>query len=282
MKKGFTLVELLVVITILAVLAGTALPFVQSYVEESRVAKAKADLEEISRALVVYETREGEYPDTDVKLLAGRYLNKSPIDPWGSSYLVNKTAGTVFSPGPDRTSDLANPDDPENADNIVVAYQPPLALVSAKWVDRNQNGVFDAENVPDQLLLTFSRKIDATPGCMAQTVLNSWLRISYNGAVAPVQISDPAGDGKFVQSYQDPSSPAYVSTPDVLTSSKDVLLSLMSPYNTNATTKVVMGKAYLVIDDPKGGDGNVDNGNEIKDLFGNLALSSQKVLIIPQ
>lgn len=60
-KRGFTLIELLVVITILAVLAGAALPYVQSYVAESRVAKARTDLEEIARALTVYETREGSY-----------------------------------------------------------------------------------------------------------------------------------------------------------------------------------------------------------------------------
>jgi len=99
MKRGFTLIELLVVITILAVLAGAALPYVQSYVEESRLAKAKTDLEEIARAIMVYETREGDYNASDVLLLTGRYLNKSPIDPWGKAYAVSTESGTVYSSG---------------------------------------------------------------------------------------------------------------------------------------------------------------------------------------
>jgi type II secretion system protein G len=166
MKKGFTLIELLVVITILAVLAGAALPYVQSYVEESRIAKAKTDLEEIARALAVYETREGDYPDTgtddtdglsDVSQLTGRYLNKSPIDPWGSQYIVDINAGAVYSTGPDR-SDVGD----GKYDNISVPYQPPLALVSAKWVDKNQSGAIDFQNVNDEIQLTFSRKL-STP-----------------------------------------------------------------------------------------------------------------------
>ncbi len=164
MKKGFTLIELLVVITILAVLAGAALPYVQNYVEESRVAKAKADLEEIARALAVYETREGDYPDTgiddtdgksDVSQLTGRYLNKSPIDPWGASYIVDVKGGIVYSAGPDRKDDLTE----DKFDNISVPYQPPLALVSVKWVDKNQSGKVDYQNVSDELHLSFSRKL---------------------------------------------------------------------------------------------------------------------------
>jgi len=155
MKKGFTLIELLVVITILAVLAGAALPYVQNYVEESRIAKAKTDLEEIARAIAVYETREGEYTKTTVEDLTGRYLNKAPIDPWGKTYEVATGSGLVISGGPDRDSSKAE-------DNIQVPYQPPLALVSAKWVDRNQSGAVDFQNSSDTLQLTFSRNLATT------------------------------------------------------------------------------------------------------------------------
>lgn len=153
-RSGFTLIELLVVITILAILVGAALPYVQNYVAESRIAKAKSDLEEIKKALAVYETREGIYNDSTLRLLTGRYLNSSPIDPWGKSYAVATGAGIVFSSGPDRIDN--------NLDDIAVSYQPPLALVSVKWVDANNSGAVDTQNVSDYLQLMFSRKIVAT------------------------------------------------------------------------------------------------------------------------
>lgn len=159
MRRGFTLIELLVVITILAVLAGAALPYVQSYVEESKVAKAKTDLEEIARALAVYETREGEYAKADVSDLTGRYLNKAPIDPWGKSYRIGTDSGLVKSDGPDRAS--GTPDD------VSAPFQPPLALVQVKWVDRNQTGAVDIQNVPDQVQLVFSRRVKNTIAAIA-------------------------------------------------------------------------------------------------------------------
>ena len=58
----------------------------------------------------------------------------------------------------------------------------------------------------------------------------------------------------------------------------------MSPYDTSDTnaTKVVMGKAFVIVDDPQGSLPAVNDGDEIKDMYGNLSLSSQRVLIIPQ
>lgn len=157
MRKGFTLIELLVVITILAILAGAALPFVQNYVAESRIAKAKSDLDEISRALVIYESREGDYNKKTVEDLTGRYLDRSPIDPWGVPYIVATESGIVFSKGPDRKG--AEEGEEFVYDNIEVSYVPPLALVSVKWVDKNKSGAVDTQNVADELHLTFSRRL---------------------------------------------------------------------------------------------------------------------------
>lgn len=150
-RAAFTLIELLVVITIIAILVGAALPYVQGYVAESRISKAKSDLEEIKRALAIYETREGTYNSSTVSLLTGRYLNSSPIDPWGKPFVVATGTGIVFSSGPDRID--------YTADDIVANYQPPLALVSVKWVDANQSGAVDTQNIRDYLQLYFSRKI---------------------------------------------------------------------------------------------------------------------------
>lgn len=158
-KSGFTLIELLVVITILAILAGAALPYVQNYVKESRISKAKADLDEIKKALSIYETREGVYKANTVSQLTGRYLNSSPIDPWGKSYVVATDSGTVYSSGPDRLNNTA--------DDISVNYQPPLALVQVKWVDANQTGAVDTQNVPDYLRLYFSRIASTTSPAFA-------------------------------------------------------------------------------------------------------------------
>jgi general secretion pathway protein G len=153
-KRGFTLIELLVVITILAILAGAALPYVQNYVKESRISKAKSDLDEIRKALAIYETREGVYNSASLDQLLGRYLNNSPVDPWGKAYVVATGSGVVYSSGPDHLNDTD--------DDITVAYQPPLALVQVKWVDANQSGAVDTQNVPDYLRLVFSRIASST------------------------------------------------------------------------------------------------------------------------
>jgi len=247
MKKGFTLIELLVVITILAILAGAALPYVQNYVEESRISKAKADLEEIAKAIAVYETREGEYVKGDVSDLTGRYLNKAPIDPWGKSYLIATDSGLVISGGPDRDTDTKE-------DNVQAPYQPPLALVNAKWVDRNQSGAVDLQNVNDQLLLTFSRKLAVTG---APSDLASYTTPAHMNDVFKLS----TGIGMSTQFL--------IGSTTLLPNEKVLVFSIAT-----STGAFVPGSDTITI--------NSSPNNYFYDLADNRSISSQSVVILPQ
>ncbi len=279
-RRGFTLIELLVVITILAILAGAALPYVQNYVAESRIAKAKTDLEEIARALAVYETREGEYPDTptpataglsDVSQLTGRYLNKAPIDPWGKPYVIDLYSGTVYSTGPDRD----DTDPSGKYDNISVPYQPPLAIVSVKWVDKNQSGSVDIQNVPDQLKITFSRRIVRTSAECTTANLEEWLYISPDGTAGA---EEPITD-TFVQA-SDEAAPNNNYPPSILSDERTMILSLKETYDPD-TDPLSLGLAYVFVNNSKGPGAAVDT-DDLMDKADNLCLTDQNVVILPQ
>jgi general secretion pathway protein G len=238
-KRGFTLIELLVVITILAILAGAALPYVQNYVAESRIAKAKTDLEEIARALAVYETREGDYAKGTVADLTGRYLNKAPIDPWGRPYTIATDSGLVISGGPDRLVTTTE-------DNIQVPYQPPLALVSAKWVDRNQSGAVDIQNASDAIQLTFSRILaPSTQGLFDSSANNYFSMLGTTTAFATL----------------------FEETSAKIVASKTVV------YNVLLDNAFVPGSDSVQIK---------SNHTTLLDAAGNQCIGSQPVLILPQ
>lgn len=110
-KRGFTLIELMLVVIIIGALVAMVMPRFAGRGEQARVAAAKADIQaNIATALKLYELDNGNYPAGEEGLNAlltnpgsainwnGPYLEKKPVDPWGREYKYR-------SPGSHRTAD---------------------------------------------------------------------------------------------------------------------------------------------------------------------------------
>jgi general secretion pathway protein G len=98
-RSGFTLLELLVVVAIIALLAAYVGPKFFAQVGSSKQTVARAQIESFSRALQVFNANVGRFPTTEEGLKAlivappgaehwnGPYLEKAlPMDPWGRPY----------------------------------------------------------------------------------------------------------------------------------------------------------------------------------------------------
>lgn len=96
-KRGFTLLELMVVVTIIAILAGFLLPNIMGEPDKARLAKSKATIAAAVTALNMYKLANFNYPSTEQGLTAlvskpagdppannwnGPYLDKLPKDGW--------------------------------------------------------------------------------------------------------------------------------------------------------------------------------------------------------
>jgi len=104
-NRGFTLIELMVVIIILGILAMYVAPKIMSRPGEARQVKARLDIQNLENALKLYKLDNGIYPTTEQGLQAlveqpetgtvpkkwksGGYLEKGkvPKDPWGNDFV---------------------------------------------------------------------------------------------------------------------------------------------------------------------------------------------------
>jgi len=120
--KGFSLIELLVVLVILGLLAGLVGPRVMKYVGDSKTKTARLQIEDLGAALDLYSLETGSYPTTEQGLLAlveqpsdvevwnGPYMKKKkiPADPWNRDYQYQSPgengAYDLFSLGADNAA----------------------------------------------------------------------------------------------------------------------------------------------------------------------------------
>ena len=125
---GFTLIEIMLVVIIIAALAAMVVPRLSGRSEQAKVAVAKADIEShLATALKLYELDNGNFPSTGEGLAAlltkpggaanwnGPYIEKQPNDPWGRTYIYS-------SPGQHRSDyDLSSKgkNESDEADDIV-------------------------------------------------------------------------------------------------------------------------------------------------------------------
>ena len=98
-QRGFTLIEIMVVVVILGILASVVVPRIMDNPDKARVAKAKQDIRAIESALDIYKLDNFTYPGTEQGLEAlvqkpsdaanwktGGYVKKLNKDPWGRDY----------------------------------------------------------------------------------------------------------------------------------------------------------------------------------------------------
>ena len=129
-RSGFTLLEIMLVVTIISVLLGVAIFKLKGNVEVSKQVAVSGDIQAIRTQLRLYESMNGFVPSTEQGLQAlvsqpstepvpsrwTQLFDKVPKDPWQTAYIYvnpgrkNPNGFDLYSAGPDRRPDTADDD----------------------------------------------------------------------------------------------------------------------------------------------------------------------------
>ena len=123
-QRGFTLLEVMVVIVILGIIASMVVPNLIGNQEQTARQKAVVDIQQLESALDMYRLRNGFYPTTEQGMQAlvtaptsqpvprafpdGGFIRRLPKDPWDEDYILISPGQVgridILTKGPDRTA----------------------------------------------------------------------------------------------------------------------------------------------------------------------------------
>jgi general secretion pathway protein G len=129
-QQGFTLLEIMLVVSIIVIILGVAISKLGNTTGVAKAMRVQADVQAIKTQLQLYESMNGFYPTTEQGLQAlvtqpqndprpmrwYQLFRELPKDPWGSDYIYrcpgqkSPDSYDLFSPGPDRKGDTADDD----------------------------------------------------------------------------------------------------------------------------------------------------------------------------